>query len=302
MKTQKAVRTKIFSKVELAQFCRLISSFMLIIIMVSGMMGVSSSKVRAATPITFTAEELLGKPTDTSITINIVPASQIEYHYQYGTESKVYTDQTVDYTAEAGQPDEITITGLTADTRYYYRMRYHALGDADDDWVERDEHSFMTQRETGSTFIFTVTSDDHYNRNTYTQNAMQNILNDQADFHIDLGDTFYIDSSTTQSAINTRYLAYREPLIFGKIGPSVPIFLSSGNHEDEEGWNLDDTPFSSGVGSIQARKAYFPTPVDEGRAGFIPAIRIPLIGSTIPFTVTNCAKTTMPGNGAMHSL
>src|SRR5690606_21466239 len=76
--------------------------------------------------------------------------------------------------------------------------------------------------------------------------------------------TFYIDSSTNQSAINARYLAYREPLIFGKIGPSVPIFLSSGNHEDEEGWNLDDTPFSSGVGNIQARKAYFPTPIEDG--------------------------------------
>ena len=47
----------------------------------------------------------------------------------------------------------------------------------------------------------------------------------------------------------------------GKIGPPVPIFLASGNHEDEEGWNLDDTPFSIGLASIQARKAYFPTPI-----------------------------------------
>ena len=57
------------------------------------------------------------------------------------------------------------------------------------------------------------------------------------------------------------YLAYRDPLYMDRIGPSVPIFLSSGNHEEEEGWNLDDTPFSIGVGSIQARKAYFPTPM-----------------------------------------
>jgi len=268
MKKQTVVRIKKLSKVELGQFSRLISSFMLIIVLVSAMMGVSNGEVRAATPITFTAGELLGKPTDTSITINIVPASQIEYHHQYGTTSGVYPDQTINYTATGGQPHEITITGLTANTRYYYRMRYHTPGDAMDDWVVRDEHSFMTQRATGSTFIFTVTSDDHYSRNDNTKNAMQNILNDPADFHIDLGDTFYIDSSTNQSAINDRYLAYREPLIFGKIGPSVPIFLSSGNHEDEEGWNLDDMPFSSGVGNIQARKAYFPTPVDEGPGGF----------------------------------
>ena len=37
--------------------------------------------VNAATPISFTGEELLGKPTDSSITINIVPATTIEYHY-----------------------------------------------------------------------------------------------------------------------------------------------------------------------------------------------------------------------------
>ncbi len=32
---------------------------------------------------------------------------------------------------------------------------------------------------------------------------------------------------------------------------SVPIFLSSGNHE-EEGWNFDDTPFSIALASVQA--------------------------------------------------
>ena len=35
--------------------------------------------------ITFTGEELIGKPTDHSIAINIIPASTIEVFYEYGT-------------------------------------------------------------------------------------------------------------------------------------------------------------------------------------------------------------------------
>lgn len=100
-------------------------SFLVILSLLLSAAGVPASIVKAATSITFTAEELLGKPTDTSITINIVPASTIEYHYQYGTAPGAYTGQTANATATGGQPNEITITGLTANTKYYYRMRYH---------------------------------------------------------------------------------------------------------------------------------------------------------------------------------
>jgi len=212
-----------------------------------------------ATTITFTAEELLGCPTDEGVTINIVPASTIEYYYQYGTEAGVYSGETSVVTATANQPSEVVISGLDANTKYFYRMRYHLPGETD--WVNRTEHSFWTQRAEGSTFSFTVGSDIHYNLNTQLTNSMTNMLNEDADFYIDLGDTFYVDSQTTQSAVNSRYLAYRDPAYFDKIGSSMPIFLSSGNHENEEGWNLDDT-FSLGVASIQARKAYYPTPID----------------------------------------
>jgi hypothetical protein len=220
--------------------------------------------VHAASTISFTGEELLGKPTNASIVVNIIPDATIEYHYQYGTSPGTYTGQTSNYTATGGRPHEVTIIGLDVNTRYYYRMRYHAPGDSMDDWVARTEHSFQTQRARGSTFKFTITSDSHAMFNAAHQTAMTNVLTDQPDFHVDLGDTFYPGAATSQSAVDSKYLAYRDPLYMERISHSVPIFLSSGNHEDEEGWNLDDTPFSSGVGSIQARKAFFPTPVTDG--------------------------------------
>ena len=225
--------------------------------------------VQAATTITFTGGEVLGKPTDTSITINIVPAATIEYYYEYGTAPGDYDWDTLPAVqAVGGQPHEIVIGGLTPNTRYYYRMRYHAPGDAADDWVTRNEHTFHTQRDAGETFVFAVISDSHAQMNTTHRTAMSNILADGPDFCIDLGDNFLAAgglSNTTnpQPTVNQRYLAYRDPLYLGKIGPSVPLFMLPGNHEEEEGWNLDDMPYSIGVASIQARKAYYPTPIDD---------------------------------------
>ncbi len=239
-----------------------IFSFLVIFSLLLSLAGAPVMHVKAAATISFTGEELLGKPEDDSITINIVPASTIEYHYQYGLTAGANTWSTSNVTATGGQPSEVTITGLTANTQYFYRMQYHAPGDAMNDWVSRTEHYFWTQRAPGSSFVFTVTSDSHQNFNTNEQNAMTNILNEHPDFHIDLGDTFLLDGSPDQSSVFSKYLAYREPLYFDKMGNSVPIFLTPGNHEDEEGWNLDDS-FSLALASIQARKLYFPTPINN---------------------------------------
>ena len=51
----------------------------------------------------------------------------------------------------------MVITGLTANTKYYYRMQYSSDGGAT--WDTRAEHSFWTQRAAGSTFTFDITTD-----------------------------------------------------------------------------------------------------------------------------------------------
>jgi hypothetical protein len=212
--------------------------------------------------LTFVGEELLGKPTNNSIAINIVVNQAIKIYYEYGTTSGSYTDQTGIFTTTANVPMEVVITGLNKNTRYYYRLRYST--DDGSTWTSRTEHSFWTQRSKGSSYKFTITSDSHAQFNSAHQTAMTNILADQPDFDLDLGDTFCTDGTTSQTQVNNKYLAYREPLYMDRIGHSIPIFLSSGNHENEEGWNFDDTPFSIALGSVQARKWYFPTPIPDG--------------------------------------
>jgi hypothetical protein len=49
----------------------------------------------------------------------------------------------------------------------------------------------------------------------------------------------------------------------GAVSHSAAIFLAPGNHENEEGWNFDDTN-SKALLSVNARKRYYPNPITDG--------------------------------------
>ena len=93
---------------------------------------------------------------------------------------------------------------------------------------------------------------------------MTNIANDNPDFEIDLGDTFAMDSVTTASAADAAYLTQRQ--YFDLVGNSSSIFLAVGNHEQQEGWHLDDTgnpATSQPVIGTNAMKRYYLNPVPD---------------------------------------
>ncbi len=184
---------------------------------------------------------LLGRPTDDSITVNVVPDQSGELSFEYGTTSGVYGTQTNAIPCTSGAPAEQVISGLAPDTKYYYRMLFRAT--SGNPWTAGDEHSFHTQRASGSAFTFTVTSDSHVNimlgnASEWTK-TLNNIAADHPDFELDLGDTFAMDGVTTAAGAESAYLFQRP--YFGIISHSVPVFLAPGNHEQEEGWHLDDT-------------------------------------------------------------
>jgi hypothetical protein len=240
--------------------------FMLLAFLLS-LAGGSITSVKAATIITFTGQELLGRPTDTSITVSVVPDSAASIYYEYGTSEGNYTDQTSTGSATAGQPYVVTISGLSADTQYYYRMQYSTDGGST--WTARAEHSFYTQRAPGDTFTFDITSDSHVNimlgsASEWTK-TLNNVAADHPDFHLDLGDTFAMDSVTTASGAENAYKFQLQ--YFNLISHSAPIFLVSGNHEQTEGWHLDDNgnPANSlPVWGTNAMKKYFLNPVPDG--------------------------------------
>ena len=224
------------------------------------------------------APELLGRPTDNSVMVNVVGNVDLEVFAEYGPTTGTYTYQTSTITRPADEPIELVMDGLQANTRYYYRIVYREVGTST--WIERDEHSFMTQRAPGSTFTFTIISDSHlgqYGGQTADERAlytrtMQNVWEDDPDLHLDLGDTFAMDPSPlgtgmTVAEADNAYYIQRPIEEMGLISHSIPIFLVIGNHENEEGWNFDDVfdppDQSLAIVGLQARKKYFPNPIPD---------------------------------------
>ncbi len=214
----------------------------------------------------FSGSELLGRATGSSVSIKIVPSAAIQLYYEYGTSPGVYTAQTGTESATAGDPHTTVINGLQSDTKYYYRMQYQQSGGS---WTARSEHSFWTQRAEGEGFMFDITSDSHVNiqlgnSTTWTQ-TMTNVNSDHPDFLIDLGDTFAMDNVTTAGGADSAYLFQRQ--FFDLAGHSASIFLAVGNHEQQEGWHLDDTgnpATSTPVMGTNAQKKYYLNPVPNG--------------------------------------
>jgi hypothetical protein len=219
----------------------------------------------APAAVTFSASELLGRPTATSVTVNVVAGAPLDAYFQYGTSAKRYSSHTATATYAAGTPIVVTLKGLKADTNYYYRMRYRLHGNKT--FLARPQHHFHTRRAAGSTFRFTVQADPHLGDTNTNEDLyrveMKNVLSDRPDFHVDLGDTFMTEKFNPDAVdAGEAYLAHRA--FFGIAGASTPIFLANGNHEGELGWLRDGTAKSLAVRTTLARRKYYPCPVPGG--------------------------------------
>ena len=212
------------------------------------------------------------------MTANIIPAESGQAYIEYGLASGDYSaGQTAPFSCVKDEPVEPVVSGLSGDKEYFYRLEFQPAGSFD--WLAAEEHSFRTQRAPGDTFTFTIIADSHlgqYGGQTADQQALykQTLLNAQAenpDFHIDLGDTFAMDPSPlgtgmTDAEAKAAYVQQRP--FMGLIGPSIPIFLTLGNHENEEGWNWDDVFTAPDqklpLVGMKYRKLYYPNPVPDG--------------------------------------
>lgn len=223
--------------------------------------------------VSFTASEMVGRISDSSVCIHAATVGNLDYYYEYGTVSGSLTERypiSGNLNSFANKPFETCINGLMPNTRYYYRLVYSLDGGST--WFFRDEYTFHTQRSTTSAFVFTISSDSHIKTDALApvlslyNIALENIRNDHPDFHFDLGDAFVMSGINPgdSSSVETEYLFQRNN--FASFGHSAAIYLALGNHEDEEGWNLDDVANpadSKPVMSANARKKFFMNPVPD---------------------------------------
>jgi len=215
--------------------------------------------------------EILGRPTDSSITLSLLFDQDVEAYWEYGTQPGIYSNTTAVINISDSIPLEYDLLNLQTSTRYYYRTRYRAAGSSSP-YLAGSEHSFTTRRPRGSVFKFAVEADPHLDSNTLPASlnlTMQNMLAKGVDFMIDLGDNFLSEKYVLapgqqqlapgyQQIIKNRTALYRS--YFGTLCHSAPLFLTLGNHEGELGWKLNGTDSSMPVIAANMRKLYYPNP------------------------------------------
>ncbi|MFZ4581653.1 MAG: metallophosphoesterase [Paludibacter sp.] len=215
-----------------------------------------------------TFNEILGRPTNSSITINALFDVQVNAYFEYGTVSGIYAKTTEQFTTVVGEPLEVKISELLPETRYYYRTRYKKPSETT--YKSGPERNFITQRMKGSSFTFTIESDPHpYDPKGYHplwDICLNNQLNDHPDFMFDLGDTFgddHLDKVTnlTRTSAQVKQLMLDNRPHFGNVCHSMPFFFCQGNHEGEFGYYLLQTP-PENLATYETiwRKMYYPNP------------------------------------------
>ena len=84
-------------------------------------------------------KEILGRPTDNSISIRLFFAENTEFYVEYGNKYDQLINKTQTLFASAGLPADIKIEGLNKNTLYYYRI-LHRL-DGTNSWTMRQTNS-----------------------------------------------------------------------------------------------------------------------------------------------------------------
>lgn len=214
---------------------------------------------------TFEGQEILGRPTDESVTVNFVSLVDLEVHVEYGAGS--LNRRTRPTLVPAGTSGEVLVAGLVPDSDYSYRLGYRRPG-TQGSWQFNPVHRFRTQRSLGSSFTFTIQADSHTWESWATaqpeldhlalyERTLNNISLDQPDFHFALGDYSMTEYSLSYRNAWDRFACQRR--YQDKILHSIPFFLVIGNHEGELGYFMAEAD-SAAIWAERARRVFVPNP------------------------------------------
>ena len=211
---------------------------------------------------------VLGRPTDTSITVSIQFSKDVDFFIEYGTTPGIYTKTTPTISHKSVKPDEVDLHNLYPNTQYYYRVNFKLPSATN--FTKEPEHHFHTQRPAGSEFTFTIEADEHlYDKkgvaNMYKV-TLENQAKDNPDFMLSLGDIFGDDHNPftiTSSELDALHKDYRPFL--GAITHSIPFYVCLGNHEGEMDYYLLKNPGNNlALNATLWRKYYYPNPYPNG--------------------------------------
>ena len=201
---------------------------------------------------------ILGVPEADRITMSVVPNGSLEGYVEYGTSR----------TAVQSFPGQLTLTNLTADAEYSYRLFYRKPGETE--FKSGPEYHFHTARAPGSPFVFEIQGDSHperigkQNDQALYEQTLLAAAKDRPDFYICMGDDFSVDTLQTVNPETVRQVYLKQLPYLGLLAHSSPLFLVNGNHEQAARANLDGTANNVAVWAQNSRNTLFPQPAPDG--------------------------------------
>ena len=179
---------------------------------------------------------IVARPTDNAATLSVYSATERDVTVTVNPGARTVTQHVL-----AATTANVDLTGMTANSAYTYRV--------DAPSATAVSGQFRTARTAGSTYRFVMQADSHLDANSDTRiyaNTLNNMVNDDPDFLMDLGDTFMTDKYPVYQDAAAQYYAQR--YYFGLVGRTVPTYLVQGNHDAELGWLANTmAPWAAGM-------------------------------------------------------
>jgi hypothetical protein len=218
-----------------------------------------------------TFNSILGRPSNSSISISILSQSAGSGYIEYGISGKTFPSKSNTLQLNIGIPTVFELKGLKSNQKYFYRVR--SKTNAESSYSIGKTNFFQTKKNSGKEFSFSLHGDTHPERNGKMFNldlynvTLANIASQKNDFHILMGDDFSIDPIIAKGQANKEnvekiYRTHRDWL--SAVGASTPIFLVNGNHEQAAQYLLDGSENNPAVLAGNARNKFFPQPAPDG--------------------------------------
>jgi len=229
----------------------------------SGNAGIRPARLRVAESFrdAFHGRELLCRPRPTSMGVNVIPHANADVYVEWGSDGTSFPSSTSPLFVAAGSARVLTLTGLSPDTEYFYRMRVRPAGAGP--FEEGPVRSFLTLPVAGQQARVCVTTDMHVtNQLSLGIDTAMDLLEttlaympgylspERYHFWMDLGDLVVIIAQRKcfdLEEVDQRYRTAREYI--DETAHSLPLVFVRGNHEEVNGWDYDGTPDNNTVWS-----------------------------------------------------
>ncbi|NDD59859.1 MAG: metallophosphatase family protein [Actinobacteria bacterium] len=198
--------------------------------------------------------KLKSSPTSSAATLSVTASQDLKFLVEYGFVSGKYDQKTPTFSVKKNSTTEVSIKGLTSNTKVFYRFRY--LLASSKNYVVQTGGSFVTAKDSASS-LFAVQADPHMDENS-DENVYRKTLEQVAAaspaFLMDLGDIFMVDKlkDKTEANIRARFELMKG---FYKTLGNIPLKITLGNHDGELGYSKFNTK--------SYRKEYFPEQTGE---------------------------------------